>query len=199
METKIKNFLLIVVAVLLGFLVVRQFLAQSRVKEALSIDENRRLAQEVAQLYRQNQQLRKENSQLKEEKLRLTELITGREETTRVVDETIAKLKVISGEYTVAGEGVRVRINHYLALTQLVDLVNAIRNSGAEAISLNGQRIGPRTPLSATAENYLLEIIGDKEILAEALSRKGGILEQLGMGEVEKVNLLVLPAIDQGS
>lgn len=187
---------LVLFAILLGFLVMRQIVVQKDVKTALSAPENQLLSQEVAQLYRQSEKLRKENSELKEEKLKLTESMAGREEANQIADETIAKLKVVSAEYPISGEGVKVWINHYLALTQLVDLINAVRNSGAEALTINGKRMGPKTAFDQAAESYYLEIIGNKDILAEALSRQGGILEQIGMGNVEKTNYLVLPAVD---
>lgn len=187
---------LVLFAILLGFLIMRQIVVQKDVKTALSAPENQLLSQEVAQLYRQSEKLRKENSELKEEKLKLTESMAGREEANQIADETIAKLKVVSAEYPISGEGVKVWINHYLALTQLVDLINAVRNSGAEALTINGKRMGPKTAFDQAAESYYLEIIGNKDILAEALSRQGGILEQIGMGNVEKANYLVLPAVD---
>lgn len=193
-----KPIILIIVALILGFSLVRQWRLQEKVAVALSPSENQTLANEVAQLYRQNQKLRKENSNFKDEKLKLTESAAGKENSAVILDESIAKLKVVSAAYPVFGEGVKVWVSHYLALTQLVDLINAIRNSGAEALTINGKRIGPTPSVDQFAGgNYFeLEIIGDQDILAEALSRQGGILEQLGMGSVEKADYLVLPAIE---
>ena len=78
-----------------------------------------------------------------------------------------------------------------------MDFLNALRNIGAEAIVINEKRIGPATGIGENTFSlpYRFQALGNKDILYEALTRRGGIIEQIGQGKVEKKDNLLLPAV----
>ncbi len=92
----------------------------------------------------------------------------------------------------------------------LIQLVNELRCAGAEAISINDQRMGALSDIrcsgpvirvngSQVAGPFRIKVIGDKDALYSALTIRGGYkerLEQYGPTvTIQKRDLLELPAI----
>ena len=93
--------------------------------------------------------------------------------------------------------------------SDIISIVNILRNAGAEAISVNDQRIVTTTPISCigtvikineekVGSPYMISAIGNQEYLESALTMPGGIielLEQYGIDiSVEKGNNIEIPA-----
>jgi uncharacterized protein YlxW (UPF0749 family) len=78
-----------------------------------------------------------------------------------------------------------------LSALDLQDLVNEIRNAGAEAISLNGERLvvysvfvieekgGVMVGTKSIQRPYLFQAIGDPDTIETALLRPGGVVALL--------------------
>ena len=93
--------------------------------------------------------------------------------------------------------------------SDIISIVNILRNAGAEAISVNDQRIVTTSPISCigtvikineekVGSPYMISAIGNQEYLESALTMPGGIielLEQYGIDiSVEKGNNIEIPA-----
>jgi len=100
------------------------------------------------------------------------------------------RIKVVNGMIEVAGPGVELILNGLLAPEEIQDIINELRNAGAEAIALNGQRVVVSSVVAldrmgATLEGmpliapYRFTAIGDPETLAKAVDRKGGLVPAL--------------------
>ena len=128
--------------------------------------------------------------------------------------EELGRMRIINGTVEVAGGGVQVTVGAGVNVVDLQDLLNEIRNVGAEAICLNGVRLTIRSALVADHAGILVdgrrieppfvfEAVGEPATMANALNRRGGVLDLLrgtyeGLElEVETVPLLVLPAVRQ--
>ena len=128
--------------------------------------------------------------------------------------EELGRMRIINGTVEVAGGGVQVTVGAGVNVVDLQDLLNEIRNVGAEAICLNGVRLTIRSALVADQAGILVdgrrieppfvfEAVGEPATMANALNRRGGVLDLLrgtyeGLElEVETVPLLVLPAVRQ--
>ena len=97
--------------------------------------------------------------------------------------------------------GILDNINNYLIHDKdLLMLVNELKNAGAEAISINGERIINTTAITCDGNVILvngnkisspfeIKVIGSQEALMGALKRPGGYLEQQleGYGLVTKI------------
>jgi len=96
----------------------------------------------------------------------------------------------------VTGPGIEINFDDKVSSTQMVDLINAIKNIGCEVIAINDQRVVLNTSISEGFFNSPTNVkaIGDKELLFQALERTGGILEQIGFGKVSKSDNLVIKA-----
>ena len=95
--------------------------------------------------------------------------------------------------------------------TDLLRVDNELFAAGAEAISINGQRVGPRTAIRcvgpvvninqvAVSGPFEIQAIGDAATLDDALKLPGGALQELkGVGcpvQVERERHLRVPAFD---
>jgi len=188
--------IIFILAFFLGFLIIRQFYFQKEIKKVTSPDQTEALAIEVGELLKNTEKQHKQVEQLKVEKDNLQKSIYDRSKAEQTMDENIAKYQILTGTTKVQGEGVEITIDYKLTLAQQVDLLNALRNIGAEAIAINNKRITAKTGLDQNTFSmpYGIQVIGNKNILYEALTRRGGIIEQLGQAEVSKKDKLILPA-----
>lgn len=190
-----KRILILLFFVLVGILATNQYILYRKIGLTRVLDDPDSRAIRVSVLYSEDEKLSK---QLSERETHLRELEDARlnsSETQRILEKERNKYNVILGLSSVHGPGVEIKISHSLEASQLVDLVNALRNIGAEAISINGQRINPNTPVSALARqnNYEVFVIGNKAVLQESLTRPGGILELIANGKVEVMDEIILP------
>jgi len=192
-----QKIILLVFFLVVGIVLTNQYLLYRQISTIRQGSDANSLVMRLSQLYSDNEKLQ---SQFTERTAHLNELenaVSSSSQTQKLLEDEIAKYQIISGTTEVEGRGVEVKIDHEMALTQLVDFVNALRNSGAEAFSINGKRIITTTSLSSFAnqKSYTLEIIGDKDVLYESLTRPGGAFEQITSGEATRQDKLLLPKV----
>ena len=151
----------------------------------------------VSKLYFDNKKLKIQLDDLSQQKNSLEESTYNLNEVKKILSDDKNRYNIILGKVDTEGQGVTISISHTLVKTQLIDLVNALRNSGAEAIAINKKRTVTDTPMNEfeNQPNYLVEVIGDREILSDALTRPGGIMDLVVDGKVEKQDKILLPKV----
>jgi uncharacterized protein YlxW (UPF0749 family) len=177
------------VAVILGLLVVLQIRSQSQTNglETLSAQE---LTVLVANLNTRNDQLRTEIATLDQEARALAAGQSRGETSLGQLHLDLARIRAWSGLSGVVGQGVRITVAGPIAGIAVDDLLNELRNAGAEAIAVADVRMvvgsvvaGPPGQLSVenTALDSPFEIaaIGNAQTLIGTLTRSGGIIAQL--------------------
>lgn len=200
-----------VVAALLGFLVVVQLRAQAGGGGLASLT-SQDLTLLVANLNTRNDQLRSEIVALERQ---LDDLEVGGSRGTSSINEsraTLARIRVWSGLDPVQGDGVTVTVRGGVSAAVLEDLVNELRNAGAEAVAIGDVRVVPGTvvgggggaALSVDDERlgdpFTIRAIGSPESLTGSLTRAGGLVAQVAAThpeatlEVEPTDAMVLPA-----
>jgi uncharacterized protein YlxW (UPF0749 family) len=112
-------------------------------------------------------------------------------ETPAGLTELVAELnrvKVLNGMVAVTGPGVELLVDGPLTALDLQDLINELRNAGAEAIALNGNRLVVNSVVTVAGGGqiavdgqpidrpYRFEAIGDPDTIETALIRGGGLL-----------------------
>ncbi len=109
------------------------------------------------------------------------------------MNEDLARMRIINGRVQVAGPGVEIRVGAGVSAIDLQDLLNEVRNVGAEAISLNGFRLIVSSSLSSDGRGitvdgriieppFVFQAIGDPTTMSTALNRRGGVLDLLRGG-----------------
>lgn len=115
------------------------------------------------------------------------------EETAKLVERELEEANLILGKTDVIGDGIQVILTdndevEYSA-NDLLTLVNELRAAGAEAISINGERVINLTDIVDISNRYILvnsnrvsspytiNAIGDQNYLMSALSIKNGYVD----------------------
>ncbi len=178
----------IIVCFMTGLTIAAQWRTQNRLSQMPIVASSVEQGLMVRNLVSSNAQLRSEVEELE------AQIAAFQEENPQaslagLVDE-LTRLKIANGLVEVSGPGVAITLNGEVSIYDLQDVVNELRNAGAEAISLNGQRIVAASIIAAQGQRivvdgvtitspYLLQAIGDPETIEEACTRRGGILDLL--------------------
>jgi uncharacterized protein YlxW (UPF0749 family) len=199
-----------VVALILGLLVVIQLRSQAG-SSGLAELSSQDLTILVANLNARNDQLRREGSSLEVE---LATLNQNRSRGDVSIDEITADLERVrayAGLDPVAGPGVTISVRGAIDGNGIEELINELRNAGAEAIATEGVRVVTGVVVSgppgqaqvdgvALGDTFDLEAIGAPEKLTGSLTRSGGVIAQLAATQpdvvvtVTPVDRLELPA-----
>jgi uncharacterized protein YlxW (UPF0749 family) len=195
---KKNDYILIgIVGIILGFIIVRQFYLQQKVASINQTQQGNILALEVAGLINNDEKLRKEVNDLTSQYNSLVASSSDKKASSEALENNLEKYKIILGQTKVEGPGVEIIFNERVDSTQIIDLINALKNISAEAIAVNQHRLTPNSTIEEGSFYPVtkVEVIGNKDLLDEALKRKGGIIDQIGTGTVQKQDRLILPAL----
>jgi uncharacterized protein YlxW (UPF0749 family) len=198
------------VALLLGFLVVTQVRSQAG---GTGLEE--RSAQDltllVANVSTRNDQLRSEVADLGRQLESIVAAQARGDTSAGQLREDLVRIRIWSGVDAAEGQGVRVVLRGPATAKVLADLLNELRNAGAEAIAVGGVRVVPATiaggaPGAVSVEDTLLEdplevvAIGNAATMTGTLTRAGGLVAQelatnAGLGiEVTSADRVLVPA-----
>jgi uncharacterized protein YlxW (UPF0749 family) len=178
-----------VVAFLLGLLVVVQLRSQTG-GSALEAVSTQNLTALVANVNSQNDRLRLEISTLTAQ---LDELRANRATGATSVDQIasdLARIRAWTGLDPVSGRGVTITVGGKIEAAAVEDLINELRNAGAEAIAIEDYRVVAGTTVSGQSgsldvdgfllgDPFRIRVIGTPETLVGSLTRAGGIIAQL--------------------
>ncbi|HEX2194783.1 MAG TPA: DUF881 domain-containing protein [Candidatus Limnocylindria bacterium] len=180
---------LFVVALLIGVLLVGQLRSQARPTEVSSLP-----AQELSELIEtlgdSNRELRTSLAEARETLREYREAGTAGQSALSVSREDLRRIAAFAGMAPVEGQGLVVEVTGSLDPIAVNDLVNELRNAGAEAIAIDDVRIthrsvavqGPRAIMLdgiEIGESFTISAIGSPDGLLTALERPGGIIAQL--------------------
>lgn len=201
------------VAVLLGVLAVVQLRAQTA-GTGLSTESAQDLTLLVANLNTRNDQLRAGVADLQRQLAAIDAAQARGETSVGQLRTDLVRVRTWAGLEPSSGPGIRVVVTGPVPGSAISDLLNELRNAGAEAISVGGVRVvagsvvaGPpgglsveNTPLGPRVE---VLAIGNGPALTGALTRPGGIVAQLQATyaeagvEVTPLDQIDLPATDR--
>ena len=177
------------VAAILGLLIVVQLRGQTGGSE-LQSKSAQELSQIVASQNEENDRLRAEITILQNQ---LAQLRTDRANGATSVDQLeseLGRIRAWTGLDPIAGRGVKITVTGEIDAAAVDDLLNELRNAGAEAIAIEDTRVVARTavggvPGSLDVDGFLLRdpftirAIGKPETLVGSLTRVGGIIAEL--------------------
>ncbi|MBS3938071.1 MAG: DUF881 domain-containing protein [Peptococcaceae bacterium] len=159
---------------------------------------------------RQKQELQQELDALRDELRAVETAATKGEGTLERLHRELENARLLAGITAVEGRGLTVTINDSKRSAQatedpalfivhdedILKITNVLRASGAEAISINGQRLlatseihcaGPSVSINNVriAAPFVITAIGDNVGLESALRMRGGVIEALGFFGLE--------------
>jgi uncharacterized protein YlxW (UPF0749 family) len=199
-----------VVAFVLGLLVVVQIRSQQG-SAGLANLTSQDLTLLVANLNTRNDQLRAEIATV-ERQLEALELGGSRGASSiNELRATLTRIRAWAGLDPVGGNGITIILRGGMDGPAVEDLINELRNAGAEAIAIEDVRVVPGTVIggsggtvsvddTALADPFAIQAIGSPASLIGSLTRAGGIVAQVAAThpevtiEVEETRAMVLPA-----
>jgi len=201
------------VALFLGVLAVTQVRAQDVYSRSLQLETPASLTTLIAGLAERNNAVRDEIVDLRLRTTTARDAISSGKGSLAEAERQLAQLRVFEGESAVSGPGITVRIDGSFDDRALSDLINELRNAGAEAIAVNTERVGPRSWFAATTGGALtvdgtavngpwaVRAIGASDVMHVAMTRTGGIIGQFELiyrgtrFSVSKDTTIDLPAL----
>jgi uncharacterized protein YlxW (UPF0749 family) len=202
-----------VIALFLGLAAATQFRSQDVYSRSLNLETASSLTTLIANLSETNNVLRNEIFDLRSDVAKAQDSVSSGTGVLTEAERQILQLRVFSAQTAVSGPGIAVRIDGSFDERALSDLVNELRNAGAEAISVNDVRVGPRSYFSAAPDRsiaidgrptrgpWTVRAIGATDVIHVAMRRTGGIVGQFELiyrgtrFAVTKETTLDLPAI----
>ncbi len=179
---------ILAVAVLVGLLAVGQLRSQARPTEISSLSAQE-LSTLVETLDARNRQLRTGLADIREQLREYRLSGSEGESALQVGREDLRRITAFAGLAAVDGQGILMTIEGSFDAIALNDLINELRNAGAEAIAVDDVRV---TAGSVVTQGHALQIdgvdigrrftlsaIGSPDGLLGAMERPGGIISQL--------------------
>lgn len=188
-----RQALIVLVAAGVAFVGVSRFGSSERLEARLRSASEADLARILSGLTTEADLLRDEISTLR---LQLRDLETSTERGEAAAQAASARLEalsVLAGTVPVTGPGVLVTVadpNGVVGYEDLLDAVQELRDAGAEALAVNGLRVGTAGAFSGEEGRvlldgrplkapYRLEAIGDPGTLEGGLEIPGGVIDSL--------------------
>ena len=201
------------VAGLLGILAVGQLRGQAGVPGLSNLSATE-LTQLIANLTTGNDLLRDEIAELSRQQADLQVANDRGETTAGELERDLARIRAWAGLTAVTGQGVTILIRGPIGGDGVEELINELRNAGAEAVAVDGVRVvmgvvvaGAPGALSVEnqpiGEAFEIQAIGSPQILTGTLTRTGGVIAQVGATypeanvTVTPVERLTLPATNR--
>jgi uncharacterized protein YlxW (UPF0749 family) len=202
-----------IVAIFLGVLAVTQIQAQEVYSRSLQLETPASLTTLIANLSERNNAIKDEMLDLRHRTETARDAIASGRGSLTEAERQLGQLRVFAGMSAVSGAGISVRIEGTFDERALSDLVNELRNAGAEAVAVNAARVGPRSWFGATPDRALtvdavalrgpwqVRAVGSPEVMYVAMTRTGGIIGQFELiykgtrFSVAKESALELPAL----
>ena len=197
-KTIVTRIIFIAIFLLLGLIIANQYVLYSRIGFANTTDDPEGTVLRISGLYSDNEKLQDQTIERQTQLDELNNASTSSSDLQQLLDRDKQKYQIITGEGIIEGNGVIIHIDHRMVLTQMIDFVNALKNSGAEALSINEKRIVGDTPLNEFdgKGSFLIKVVGDKETIYSSLTRPGGIFELIINGTAERSDNIVLPKVE---
>lgn len=183
--------LLLVICLMLGVALVTQVRAQQQ--DPLETMGEQDLVLLLDELTTRADDLRSERGDLNAQLTELQNSASQREAAEKAAADALVQSRINAGTVAVHGEGVVMTVRDPLAklpATQFIMALGELRNSGAEAVSLNGVRLTAQTWFSSDDNSvvvdgttisspYTWQVIGDSATIAPALEIAAGSASQM--------------------
>lgn len=180
---------LFAVAMLVGLLAVGQLNSQARPTEISSLSAQE-LSTLIETLIARNRELRTGLADIREQVRQYEVSGPQSESALQVSREDLRRITAFGGLAAIDGQGIVINVDGELDAIALNDLVNELRNAGAEGIAVDEIRVtarsvavqGPRALEIDGVEvgrRFTLRAVGSPDGLLGAMERPGGIISQL--------------------
>lgn len=189
-----RNIAMTMVCVLLGIMLALQY-KSINVNQSMASFENKRmddLKTELIKLQNQKDSLQQRLQELEEENQTYARVKAGDSDAAKQIQDNLKNARIFAGLETVKGKGIIVTLDNnglnYVEDYDILDVVNELRASEAQAISVNDERIVAMTEIRGAGSYvmingkqynapFTIKAISDPDDLERSLNLMGGVLE----------------------
>lgn len=182
--------------------------------QKLTEDQRQRFASGTLDLTKENENLRLDLLKIREENTKLQNAVAQNSNASESLNKSLQELKLYAGLTEVVGPGVAVTLkdvhpkgpDEVASLGQIIHdtdvlrVVNELKSAGAEAISVNGRRVGTLSHYRCVGPTILVDdtkiaspvvirAIGDSDTLFGAMNLPGGILDDIRQTDPKMVEI----------
>ncbi|MGI6113462.1 MAG: DUF881 domain-containing protein [Mahellales bacterium] len=221
MKNKSGYIALLLVSVILGIVLAIQFKSVQRVGGSVSLQRAQELSTKVQRLTEENESL---ESQIREFQYRIQEYEAASQDVGKITDtmyKELERIRILAGLSDVEGPGIIVTVDiksqtideftgtiNTIADEDLLRIVNELNAAGAEAISINDERIVSTTEIrnagryinintSSYSAPFIIKAIGEPNNLESALMLMGGVVDYFNVIniyiDIKKQDEIVIP------
>ena len=193
-----RKLILSIIIGIMCFIIVYLMCIQFRTINNIDVDEIENMREDELRTalaeWKSEYQETTEEIELTREKIQeYKDKIASDEETGELLEADLKNAKMLAGLTDVEGPGVIItitdNIEQQVTSVDLLDLINELNSAGAEAISINNQRVIAMTDIfdienfvvvkeQRIASPYTIKAIGDITYLQSALSIKNGYIDK---------------------
>lgn len=221
------NLMMLVITILFSFLLTLQ-LRSVKINTRITTDSATlratELQQKLSQKMEENEKLAKQLLEYQEELQYFRDEAAKSGDLSTVLEQQLTKTEIIAGISDVSGPGVEITMEdskiivdtdpgvlseevYLIHDSDILMVINELRDAGAEAISLNGERLLATSEIRCAgsivsvnnnryASPYVIKAIGNPENLESALNLRGGVVDSLAQWgihlKIEKKDNLVV-------
>ena len=196
------QWMMLVVAVLLGVLIVKQIISVNSSKDITKQDNVMNLSYEIIESSNNIFELQDELIRLKAKNDSFSFDIKDKEKIKKDLEDKNNNYRLLNGLEKINGRGVEIKVNGDIVTEEMVDLINGIRNTKPEAIGINGKRAIYRSYFIVNGKTlefddakfnlpFTVQVVGDPDILRKSLDRTGGILDILQKNSYGKLSFQI--------
>lgn len=212
------------VGLVLGIMLAFQFRVTSEINKTEPVQRTQQLASQVNQLKQDRDFLQEQVNSLRSS---FDQISAGPRDSE--LKEELEHARILAGVTELSGPGVEATLNdsnislkpgenpnlYVLHDEDVLRVLNELRAAGAEAVSINGQRILATTEVRCTgptivlnrdkrlAPPYVISAIGDPDTLESSIKMKGGVAETLQFWGIQvgvkKMSQVTVPAYSGGT
>jgi uncharacterized protein YlxW (UPF0749 family) len=191
-----RNLAMMTICMLLGIMLALQYKSVDYNQSMASLENKRleELKEDVIKLQNQKNELQERYLKLEEENQTFARVKAGDSEAVQQLKNNLLKARIFAGLETVRGAGIIVTLDNnefiHVADYDIMNVVNELRASGAQAISVNDERIVAMTEIREAGQYivingkqfrapFVIKAIADPDNLERALSMIDGVVDNL--------------------
>ncbi len=217
-----RNIAMMIVCILLGIMLSLQYKSVNYNQTMASLDNKRleELKEDLIKLQNQRNELQERYIKLEEENQTYAKVKAGDSEAVQQIQNNLKKARIFSGLETVKGAGIIITLdnNEFIHVMDydILNIVNELRASGAQAISVNDERVVAMTEIREAGQYivingkqfrapYVIKAISDPDELERSMTLIGGQLEflteevQLNVSLKKSDEIVINKFVDDGT
>ncbi|HWL27166.1 MAG TPA: DUF881 domain-containing protein [Ureibacillus sp.] len=221
-----KSMIILIVCIVTGFIIGYSYnlTKENRKLSSSYVNKDESYREDLIQQQERNKELSEELNGLQQTIREYEKSFASNEDEYDTLLQEAEKLRLMLGEFPAVGQGIRITLddaeydqnntnpNDYIVHeSHIFRVINELKISGAEAISINGQRLKSNSYINCTGPvitidgnqypaPFVIEAVGNPDVLISSLQIVGGVFDQLINDQIvvtlERSNQLSMPSVN---